>query len=124
MVRGARAGNNEIGCFGGGGAPGLATGSAGATKALHVTVADARRPPINKPCGEGLLPEAVEALRGIGIELNSSLGFPLKGFRFSDDSYSVSAPIERGRAFGLRRTALHNLLVARAAQGGGRLRWG
>jgi menaquinone-9 beta-reductase len=108
----------------GAGPAGLATAIAAAVKGLRVVVADARRPPINKPCGEGLLPEAVEALRSIGIELNSSLGFPLKGFRFSDDSYSVSAPIERGRAFGLRRTVLHNLLVARAAEAGVQFRWG
>ena len=108
----------------GGGPAGLATAIAAAIKGLRVTVADARRPPINKPCGEGLLPEAVEALRSIGVELNSSLGFPLKGFCFSDDSHSVNAPIERGRAFGLRRTVLHNLLVARAAEVGVQFRWG
>jgi menaquinone-9 beta-reductase len=108
----------------GAGPAGLATAIAAAMKGLRITVADARRPPINKPCGEGLLPEAVEALRSIGIELNCSLGFPLKGFRFSDDSHSVSAPIERGRAFGLRRTVLHNLLVARAAEVGVQFRWG
>ena len=108
----------------GAGPAGLATAIAAAANGLRVIVADARRPPINKPCGEGLLPEAVEALHSIGIELDSSLGCPLKGFRFSDDSYSVSAPIERGRAFGLRRTALHNLLAARAAQVGVMFRWG
>jgi len=108
----------------GGGPAGLATAIAAATNGFRVMVADARRPPINKPCGEGLLPEAVEALGSIGIELDSSLGCSLKGFRFSDDSYSVSAPIERGRAFGLRRTALHNLLVAKAAQVGVIFRWG
>ena len=108
----------------GAGPAGLATAIAAAIKGLRVTVADARRPPINKPCGEGLLPEAVEALRSIGVELNSSLGFPLKGFCFSDDSHSVNAPIERGRAFGLRRTVLHNLLVARAAEVGVQFRWG
>ena len=108
----------------GAGPAGLATAIAAAAKGLRVTIADARRPPINKPCGEGLLPEAVEALRSIGIELNSSLGFPLEGFRFSDNSHSVSAPIKRGRAFGLRRTVLHNLLVARAAEVGVQFRWG
>ena len=108
----------------GAGPAGLATAIAAAMKGLRVTIADARRPPINKPCGEGLLPEAVAALRNIGIELNSALGFHLQGFRFSDNSHSVSAPIERGRAFGLRRTVLHNILVARAADVGVDFRWG
>jgi 2-polyprenyl-6-methoxyphenol hydroxylase-like FAD-dependent oxidoreductase len=108
----------------GAGPAGLATAIAAAAKGLRVMVADARRPPINKPCGEGLLPEAVEALSTIGIELNSSRGFPLEGFRFSDDSHSISAPIKHGRAFGVRRTVLHNLLVARAAEVGVQFRWG
>jgi flavin-dependent dehydrogenase len=108
----------------GAGPAGLATAISAAMKGLRVTIADARRPPINKPCGEGLLPEAVAALRSIGIELNSTLGFHLEGFRFSDSSHSVSARIERGRGFGLRRTVLHNLLVARAAQVGVNFRWG
>jgi 2-polyprenyl-6-methoxyphenol hydroxylase-like FAD-dependent oxidoreductase len=108
----------------GAGPAGLAMAIAGGLKGLRVTVADARRPPINKPCGEGLLPEAVDALRSIGIELDTSLGFPLEGFRFSDRTYSASAPIGRGSAFGVRRTTLHELLVARAAEVGVQFRWG
>jgi menaquinone-9 beta-reductase len=108
----------------GAGPAGLATAIAVARKGFRVTVADARRPPINKPCGEGLLPEAVEALRAVGVELNSTLGFPLAGFRFSDNKYSASAPILRGAAFGLRRTMLHDLLVARAVEAGVHFRWG
>jgi 2-polyprenyl-6-methoxyphenol hydroxylase-like FAD-dependent oxidoreductase len=78
----------------------------------------------NKPCGEGLLPEAVEACTVLKLRLDSSLGCPLKVSASQMISYSVSAPIERGRAFGLRRTALHNLLVAKAAEVGVSFRWG
>jgi flavin-dependent dehydrogenase len=108
----------------GAGPAGLATAIAAALKGLRVVLADARHPPINKPCDEGLLPEAVEALRNIGIELDSSVGFPLEGFRFTDGIHTVSALMPRRRAFGVRRTALHNLLVARAEEVGVRLRWG
>jgi menaquinone-9 beta-reductase len=108
----------------GAGPAGLATAIAAEIKGLRVTVADARRPPIDKPCGEGLLPEAVAALNCLGIELNSRLGFPLEGFRFSDDKNSASAPISRGAAFGVRRTTLHELLVARAMEVGVEFRWG
>ena len=108
----------------GAGPAGLATAIAAAQKGLRVTIADARRPPINKPCGEGLLPKAVEALRSLGIELNSRLGFPLEGFRFSDKTHCASAAMVRGSAFGVRRTMLHELLVARAAKAGVDFCWG
>jgi 2-polyprenyl-6-methoxyphenol hydroxylase-like FAD-dependent oxidoreductase len=108
----------------GAGPAGLATAIAVARKGLRVTIADARRPPINKPCGEGLLPKAVEALCSLDIELNSSLGFPLEGFRFSDRTHSATAAIVRGSAFGVRRTMLHDLMVARASEVGVDFRWG
>jgi menaquinone-9 beta-reductase len=108
----------------GAGPAGLATAIAVARKGLRVTIADARRPPINKPCGEGLLPKAVEALRSLDIELNSNLGFPLEGFRFSDRTHSATAAIVRGSAFGVRRTMLHDLMVARASEVGVDFRWG
>lgn len=108
----------------GAGPAGLATAIAAAQRGLRVTIADARRPPINKPCGEGLLPKAVAALRSLGIELNSRLGFPLEGFLFADKRHAASAAMVRGSAFGVRRTMLHELLVARAAEAGVDFRWG
>jgi flavin-dependent dehydrogenase len=108
----------------GGGPAGLAAAIAARLKNFHVTVVESRTPPINKPCGEGLLPEAVAALERLGIELDSSLGFPFAGFRFSDESSSVVARIPSGRAFGLRRTTLHQLLIDRAAEVGVSVLWG
>jgi menaquinone-9 beta-reductase len=108
----------------GGGPAGLAAAIAASLKNLRVTVVDSRKPPINKPCGEGLLPEAVAALRRLGVDLDSGPGFPFDGFRFSDETSSVSAEIPRGRGLGLRRTALHQLLIDRAAETGVCLLWG
>jgi 2-polyprenyl-6-methoxyphenol hydroxylase-like FAD-dependent oxidoreductase len=108
----------------GAGPAGLATAIAAARKGLRVTIADVRRPPINEPCGEGLLPAAVAALRTLGIDLNSNLGFPLEGFYFSDHCHFARAAIIHGDAFGVRRTVLHDLLVARAAEVGVDFRWG
>jgi 2-polyprenyl-6-methoxyphenol hydroxylase-like FAD-dependent oxidoreductase len=107
----------------GAGPAGLATAIAAARKGLRVTIADVRRPPINEPCGEGLLPAAVAALRTLGIDLNSNLGFPLEGFYFSDHCHFARAAIIHGDAFGVRRTVLHDLLVARAAEVGVDFRW-
>src|SRR5580700_10637735 len=108
----------------GGGPAGIATAIACALKRLRVTVLDSRKPPIDKPCGEGLLPEAVTALRKLGIELNPGVAFPFSGLRFSDERSSATARIVRGQAFGLRRTALHQLLVDRATKLGVSFHWG
>jgi menaquinone-9 beta-reductase len=108
----------------GGGPAGLASAIAAAQKGFRVVVVESRKPPINKPCGEGLLPEAVEALRGLGVQLRPGEGHRFEGFRFIDESQSVSALIPRGRALGLRRTALHRKLVERAESCGVELLWG
>ena len=108
----------------GGGPAGLASAIAAAQKGFRVAVVDSRKPPINKPCGEGLLPEATESLRRLGIHLQPGDGHPFEGFRFADETQSVSALIPRGRALGLRRTALHQMLADRAEVCGVELMWG
>jgi len=108
----------------GGGPAGIATAIAASLKGLRVVVADARRPPIDKPCGEGLLPKAVEALKQIGIGLCSANAFPLSGFRFSYGNSLASASIKAGTAFGARRTTLHQLLIERGAEAGVSFSWG
>jgi flavin-dependent dehydrogenase len=108
----------------GAGPAGIATAIAASQRGLRVTVADARRPPIDKPCGEGLLPEGVSALRQLGIWLDSSVAFPIAGLRFSDEASSACGRITRGAAFGLRRNVLHDLLVRRAVALGVSFRWG
>lgn len=106
----------------GAGPAGIATAIAASLKGLRVIVLDFRKPPIDKSCGEGLLPEAVQALDALGIELGSA-AYPFCGIRFSDEQSSVGARIA-GRAFGLRRTLLHELLVKRATEAGVRFLWG
>jgi len=100
----------------GAGPAGIATAIAASLKGLRVTVLDSRKPPIDKPCGEGLLPQAVTALRKIGIELDSSNAFPFCGIRFCDENSSATARIANGHAFGVRRTTLHRLLMDRALE--------
>jgi menaquinone-9 beta-reductase len=107
----------------GGGPAGIATAIAAALKGLQVTVIDSRTPPIDKPCGEGLLPDAVGALDRLGIPLRGSFLFPFSGFCFLDKNSFASAPMARGEAFGVRRTVLHRLLVDRAVDLGVRLLW-
>lgn len=108
----------------GAGPAGIAAAIAASLKGFRVTVADPRKPPIDKACGEGLLPEAVSALRALGIDLHPGLAFPLSGIRFVDDQFSATGALPRGAAFGMRRTSLHHLLLDRAAQVGVSFLWG
>lgn len=108
----------------GGGPAGLGSAIAAAQKGFRVAVVDSRKPPINKPCGEGLLPEAVESLRLLGVHFPPNAGHTFEGFRFVDDERSASARIPRGRAIALRRTVLHRMLIERAEECGVDLYWG
>ena len=108
----------------GAGPAGIATAIAASQKGLRVTVVDARRPPIEQACGEGILPAGVSALRQLGIWLDSSVAFPIAGIRFSDETSSACGRITRGLGFGLRRSVLHELLVRRAEELGVSFRWG
>lgn len=58
----------------GGGPAGLAAAIAAKEKGLEAVVADAGEPPIDKACGEGLLPDAVDALARLGVKISPSDG--------------------------------------------------
>ncbi len=98
----------------GGGPAGLATAIAASLKGLRVKVIDARKPPIDKACGEGILPRGVTALQRLGADLDSRAALPLAGLQFLDEESSVCATFASANALGIRRTALHRLLVDRA----------
>jgi menaquinone-9 beta-reductase len=108
----------------GAGPAGIATAIAASLKGLRVTVLDYRKPPIEKSCGEGLLPSAVANLQSLGIHLDSSAGFPFFGIRFSGEEFSASARITRGTGYGVRRAELHRILVDRACEVGVSFHWG
>jgi flavin-dependent dehydrogenase len=97
----------------GGGPAGLATALSCAQAGLSVTVAESRSGPIDKACGEGLMPAAVRRLAALGVH---PAGYPLHGIRYLDSSHHADAVFRRGHGLGVRRTALHAALTARAAQ--------
>jgi flavin-dependent dehydrogenase len=107
----------------GGGPAGLATAIAAGCKGLSATLVDCAGPSIDKTCGEGLLPPAVAALAVLGVRTESLPGFPFKGIRFSDEKSSVEARFG-GYGLGVRRDALHQALMERAAAAGVCLKWG
>jgi menaquinone-9 beta-reductase len=107
----------------GGGPAGLGAAIAARQLGLSVIVADGSEPPIDKPCGEGLLPETQEALAELNVEIPSGMGFRLRGIRFVDEARQACAEFPRGKAIGIRRTELHELLIERARESGVKLLW-
>jgi flavin-dependent dehydrogenase len=96
----------------GGGPAGLATAISCAQAGLSVTVAEPRTGPIDKACGEGVMPSAVARLAAIGVH---PIGHPLRGIRYLDAHHRADALFRRGPGLGVRRTTLHAALSARAA---------
>ena len=107
----------------GGGPAGLATAIAARRHGLSVLVADGAVPPIDKPCGEGLMPDGVEALRHLGITIPNGEAYPFRGIRFVSDGAKAEANFPRGAAFGIRRTDLHRIMLDHAAASGVRMIW-
>ncbi|MFE9258082.1 NAD(P)/FAD-dependent oxidoreductase [Streptomyces sp. NPDC006879] len=98
----------------GGGPAGLATAIRGALAGLEVVVVEPRAAPIDKACGEGLMPAAVAGLEQLGA---AAAGRPFHGIRYLDASGGPAADglFRRGPGLGVRRTVLHGALAARAA---------
>jgi flavin-dependent dehydrogenase len=99
----------------GGGPVGLATALYAARAGLDVEVREPRPAPLDKACGEGLMPGAVADLEELGI---SPPGLPLAGIRYVDGSRSVEAPFRSGAGRGVRRTALLAALSDAVARAG------
>lgn len=108
----------------GGGPAGLAAAIALRRRGADVLVADALRPPIEKPCGEGLLPDSRRELERLGVELDARHGAEFQGILFSQDDAHCAADFPRGVGIGVRRPILHRLLLERAAALGVRMVWG
>lgn len=107
----------------GGGPAGLAAAIAARRRGLEVIVADSAEPPIDKACGEGLMPDTLEALRGLGIDVNECDGHHLRGIRFLGHGMEVEANFSTGQGIGMRRPVLHQKLVEQACAVGVSFRW-
>jgi flavin-dependent dehydrogenase len=108
----------------GGGPAGLAAALALRQRGCSVALYDARYPPIDKACGEGLMPESVRLLQGLGITLGSEDGAEFAGISFHDESSAAHGAFSSGKGLGVRRTRLHSRMAARAVEMGIALHWG
>ncbi len=108
----------------GGGPAGLAAAIALRKRGIDVLLVDALEPPIDKACGEGIMPDSRRELTRLGVELDPRYGAAFRGIRFCDDRSIVSADFPSGQGIGLRRVALHTALVDHAREVGVRMLWG
>jgi flavin-dependent dehydrogenase len=108
----------------GGGPAGLAAAIAASRLGMRVVVADGNEPPIDKPCGEGLMPDSRLMAARLGIELPGAIGFEFRGVRFHGAGRTVESNFPQGRGIGVRRTVLHAALVEAAEAAGVEMRWG
>jgi flavin-dependent dehydrogenase len=107
----------------GGGPAGLAAALAVRQRGFEVAVADSLAPPIDKPCGEGLMPDGVSALKRLGVNIPATEGHLFRGIRFVSSGLSVAAKFPYGTAVGVRRTNLHRIMVEHAEAAGVRFLW-
>jgi flavin-dependent dehydrogenase len=108
----------------GAGPAGLVAAIAARQRGLDVTVVDSRTPPVDKPCGEGILPQGVAALRSLGMSLPPENTFPFGGIRFVSGSDSARARFAGASGVSMRRVKLHKFLIDRAVEAGVELVWG
>ena len=108
----------------GGGPAGLAAAIAARLKGFDVVVADAARPPIDKACGEGLMPDSFDALRRLGIALVPEQSFAFRGIRFHGSGVAVEAEFPDECGIAIRRTRLHEAFIDRARETGVKMLWG
>jgi menaquinone-9 beta-reductase len=107
----------------GGGPAGLASAIAARKKGFRVTLADGAQWPIEKACGEGLMPDTVAALRELGLSVGAGDGQVMRGVRFVGRKSEVAARFPAECAIGMRRVALHAKLVEHAKNCGVELLW-
>ncbi len=103
----------------GGGPVGLAVALYAARAGLDVVVREPRTGPVDKACGEGLMPGAVADLAALGGAPGT--GTPSSGIRYVDGSgarAAAEAVFSAGPGRGVRRTTLHAALTERSTGAG------
>lgn len=109
----------------GAGPAGLAVAIAARREGLAVRVLDkAPGPPIDKACGEGLMPDGVAALARLGVDPAALGGAPFAGIRYVDGETVAEGSFPGEPGLGVRRTRLHAALVERALAVGVEVEWG
>lgn len=97
----------------GGGPIGLACAIEARVDGMDAVLIEPRVGPIDKACGEGLMPGALAALHRIGVD---PAGRRLDGIAYIDSASRVEHRFADRPGRGVRRTVLHQALAERAAE--------
>jgi flavin-dependent dehydrogenase len=95
----------------GAGPVGLVTAIHATLSGLEVVVVEPREGPIDKACGEGLMPDAIARLARIGVD---PPGLDFRGIRYVCGEKAAEARFSGSPGRGVRRTELHDALIERA----------
>ncbi|NUS07722.1 MAG: monooxygenase, partial [Nonomuraea sp.] len=97
----------------GGGPAGLATAIHAALAGMEAVVVEPRAAPVDKACGEGVMPGGVAALAAMGVTVG---GRRFRGIHYLDGRREARASFAAAPGLGVRRTHLHAALWERAAE--------
>jgi flavin-dependent dehydrogenase len=97
----------------GGGPGGLATALHARRQGLSVIVAEPRDNPIDKACGECLMPGGLAELTSLGVDPG---GMPFRGFAYLSEHRRAEAPFRGYLGRAVRRTTLHAALASQAKE--------
>lgn len=99
----------------GGGPAGLGVAIEATLVGARAVVVDRCRGPIDKACGEGLMPPGVARLRAMGVVPPAWGTHVFTGIRYVDGDVVAEGTFPEGPGLGVRRLALSEALRARAA---------
>ncbi|MEO7146561.1 MAG: NAD(P)/FAD-dependent oxidoreductase [Terrimesophilobacter sp.] len=105
----------------GGGPIGLAAAIDATLAGISATVIEPRTGPIDKACGEGLMPGALAALHRLGVDPD---GHPITGIGYQKPGREAVHRFRGDPGRGVRRTRLHAALAERATELGVEIREG
>lgn len=108
----------------GAGPAGLAAAIDAAVRGLRVVIIEKRQPPLDKPCGEGIMPAGVSLLSELGVRPTAARSRRFPGVRFVDGDIVAEARFPNGPGLAVRRLALSQAMIHRALSTGVELRFG
>lgn len=105
----------------GAGPAGLALATAAALRGISTVVLERQRLPIDKACGEGVMPAGLRVLEWLGASalLRPEDAAPIHGIRYvREDGVAAEGRLPAPGGLGIRRLALSRVLGERARQAG------